>query len=66
MSEDNGKVCCSCRNCIRTKDNGRVSCTCKFFNGFMGYLQVMTGWCRHWARERKWDNEYKLHDKKNG
>lgn len=57
MSEENGKVCCNCRNCERVDNDGRIICKCKFFNGFMGYLQVMTGWCRHWARERKWDNE---------
>ena len=58
MSEANGKVCCNCRNNIRIKESdGHIKCTCKYFNGYMGYDQVMSGWCRHWAREKEQKNE---------
>ena len=57
MSEANGKVCCNCRHCKRTKDKifGTV-CSCEINDDkYLGYTEVMTGWCRHWAKERKVD-----------
>lgn len=59
MSEENGKVCCSCRHCIRTGELGNIECHCEITGKWQGYLDVMCGWCRHWARDRKWDKEGK-------
>lgn len=59
MSEANGKVCCNCGNCIRIEDGkGMVDHNeCAIDGSHLGYLDTMTYWCRHWKRERKWDNE---------
>ena len=54
MSEKNGKVCCNCRHCIRIKtDNVHVECRCDINNAYLGYISVMTKWCRRWAKEKK-------------
>ncbi len=57
MSEENGKVCCNCRHCIRVekkrKDNvSYIECQCDIDNRYLGYLTVMTHWCRRWARDK--------------
>lgn len=53
MSEENGKVCCNCRHNKRYHDEGgMVYCECQVSGKWLGYIQVMTGWCRHWAKER--------------
>lgn len=59
MSEQNGKVCCNCRHCIRKKSyvgmlNGgyMVACYCDIDSSYLGYIVVMTHWCRHWSKER--------------
>ncbi len=54
MSEENGKVCCNCRHNARKKDiyNGGTICVCDIDDRYLGYIEVMTGWCRHWAKER--------------
>lgn len=59
MSVENSKVCCNCRHCIRERDEETLytHCYCEVDNCYLGYMTVMTWWCRHWARERKWDNE---------
>jgi len=54
MSIENGKVCCNCRHDIRTKDkDGDIKNTCDIDGSYIGYVKCMTGWCRHWAKERK-------------
>lgn len=54
MSVENGKVCCNCRHCIRVKlpEYGTI-CHCEVTGNDMGYVQVMDGWCRHWAKEKE-------------
>lgn len=52
MSVENGKVCCNCRHNIRTKDK-RVKNTCDIDGCYIGYVQCMTGWCRHWAKDKE-------------
>lgn len=58
MSEQNGKVCCNCRHNIRSKDKKYdiIVCYCDIDNAHLSYSEVMTGWCRHWAKERKWED----------
>lgn len=52
MSEENGKVCCNCRHNIRKPEKDHIVCYCEVQdNKYMGYIEVMTGWCRHWAKE---------------
>lgn len=53
MSEANGKVCCNCKHCIRIREGGACYCKCEIIDKFLHYTQVMTGWCRHWAKEKK-------------
>lgn len=59
MSVENGKVCCNCRHCIRYRDiHDRVGCVCEIDDKYMGYAQVMEGWCRHWATDvKKWEEK---------
>ena len=54
MSVENGKVCCNCRHDIRTKDNdGDIKTTCDIDGSYIGYVKCMTGWCRHWAKDKE-------------
>ena len=60
MSEENGKVCCNCRHCIRkTAPDGYVTCHCEIDdNRYIGYIECMIGWCKHWATDAKyWEQE---------
>ena len=52
MSEENGKVCCNCRHNKRYRDErGMFYCKCEVNGERLHYVGVMTGWCRHWAKE---------------
>lgn len=54
MSEENGKVCCNCRHNKRYQDkSGMIRCECEVSGKRLGYVQVMDGWCRHWAKEKE-------------
>ena len=53
MSEENGKVCCNCRHNLRVWKKDYCHCICEIDGKRMSYIQVMSGWCRHWAKERK-------------
>ncbi len=57
MSAENGKVCCNCRHDIRYNVAGTIQTVCDIDNHYIGYVQCFEGWCRHWARETKWDKE---------
>ena len=59
MSVENGKVCCNCRHCKRiTKEHGkRIECRCDRDNAYLTYTNVLSYWCRHWAKERVAENE---------
>ena len=56
MSEENGKVCCNCWHNIRHRDiHDQVMCICEVDDHYIGYMECMEGWCRHWASdEKKW------------
>lgn len=52
MSVETGKVCCNCRHDIRQYlEDGHVHNYCDVEHKYMGYVEVMEGWCRHWAKE---------------
>ena len=55
MSVENGKVCCNCRHCIRVERPHEFTSTyCEIDNmRYIGYVECLEGWCRHWAMERK-------------
>lgn len=54
MSEENGKVCCNCRHCIRTSGKTNyVTCHCDIDGSWLSYVTVMTFWCRHWSKGRE-------------
>ena len=52
MSEENGKVCCNCRHNIREGKGADIHCRCDVTGDYLGYVRVMTYWCRHWSKER--------------
>ena len=56
MSEENGKVCCNCRHNIRKREvmfqETFINCYCDIDNHYIGYIECMEDWCRHWAKER--------------
>ena len=53
MSEANGKVCCNCRHNKRYQnESGMIQCECEVSGKRLGYVQVMDGWCRHWAKDK--------------
>ena len=56
MSVGNGKVCCNCRHNIRCPQDGnraRIECHCDIDNHYIGYIECMEYWCRHWAKEKE-------------
>lgn len=58
MSEENGKVCCNCRHNKRYHDEGgMIYCECEVSGDWLSYVRVMTGWCRHWAKESEEDSD---------
>jgi hypothetical protein len=56
MSVDNGKVCCNCRHNIRHYEDKGGACYCDIDNHYIGYVECMVHWCRHWSKE-KTENE---------
>lgn len=61
MSEKNGKVCANCRHCKRENLNGYTRVYCEIDGWALSYVKVMSGWCRHWAKEKA--NDYILHER---
>ena len=57
MSEENGKVCCNCRHNIRISDMGNIRCKCEIHGFYIGYVACFEHWCRHWARDKKFDKQ---------
>ena len=55
MSVENGKVCCNCRHCIRSRDQkyNIIVCRCEVHGRYLSYSSVMEGWCRRWSREKE-------------
>lgn len=52
MSVENGKVCCNCRHNIRIGEITSIECHCDLDNHYIGYIDCMTHWCRHWSRDK--------------
>ena len=52
----NEKVCCNCRHNIRKNKSGRIECECEITKEYIGYIQCMNSRCRHWAKEKKWED----------
>ena len=50
------RVCCNCEHNKRTSEKTYIRCNCKLDGHYIGYVECMTGWCRHWKKDRKWDN----------
>lgn len=57
MSEENGKVCCSCGHNVRTDTKHGVECNCDIDGHYIGYIECMEHWCRRWKRDRTWDKK---------
>ena len=55
--EPNPRCCCNCRHNIRIVGHRRIKCHCEVTNKNMGYVQVMEGWCKHWAKEKEESDE---------
>lgn len=56
MSVENEKVCCNCKY----KRNNEIYCWCNFTGRYLSYAEVMTGWCRHWAKDKEVENDNKI------
>ena len=54
------RVCCNCGNCQRIPLKEHIETRCAIDDHYIGYIECFSQWCRHWKRERKWD------EKKNG
>lgn len=37
---------------IRHYEDKGGACYCDIDNHYIGYIECMEGWCRHWAKER--------------
>ena len=59
MSAENGKVCCNCRHCIRSRDEkyNIVVCRCEVFDRYLSYAEVMASCCERWAKVKEEENE---------
>ena len=55
------RVCCNCEHNIRREVTGLgkpfITCDCELDGHYIGYVECMTGWCRHWKKERKWEGK---------
>ena len=56
MAERN-RCCCNCRHNIRSGPIGQTVCHCEIDHHYISYVANFEGWCRRWAKEKKWDNE---------
>lgn len=59
MSVENNKVCCNCKHNIRTGEIGNIQCHCDIDSSYIGYIQCMEYWCRHWSKEKGRQNNEK-------
>lgn len=55
-SNNEEKVCCSCRHNIRIGDLANIKCFCELDNHYIGYVECMTMRCRRWAKNREVDD----------
>jgi len=53
MSVENNKVCCNCRHNIRTGEIVNIQCHCEIDGSYIGYVQCMEHWCRHWSKDKE-------------
>lgn len=54
MSVENGKVCCNCRYNVGDRGNdNKIYCWCNIEERYLSYVEVMIGWCRHWAKDKE-------------
>ena len=58
MSE---RVCCNCRRNQRIPLKDHVECRCQIDNHYISYVECMSGWCRHWAKD-EWQEKEAKHD----
>lgn len=47
-----GNVCYNCSHRIREWVDGDFRSKCEMSDEYLGYVQVMEHWCRHWAKEK--------------
>lgn len=46
------KVCFNCRHCNGSSNSSDDKYHCNANGSDMGYVECVTGWCRHWSKER--------------
>lgn len=52
------RVCCNCRHNQRCELPEDIQCFCEIDGRWMGYVETMTGWCKHWASdEMEWKDD---------
>jgi len=60
MSVENGKVCCNCKYRRDRGDDNKIYCWCNFTGRYLSYAELMTGWCRHWSKDKEVENDNKI------
>lgn len=50
------RVCCNCRHNIRVPARSGIETHCEIDGHWISYLECMSGWCRRWAKDHKFDN----------
>lgn len=52
------RVCCNCGNNIRTADDmGYITCHCQIDGHYISYVQCFEGWCSHWRKEKRHEED---------
>lgn len=59
MSVENGKVCCNCRHNIGKPKQTYIEYYCEIDNHYIWYTECITGWCRHWSKDKVGDTDGK-------
>ena len=54
MIEENEKVCCNCKHCIRSHDKmyDMTVCRCEKNDEYLSYAKIMGGSCEDWEGEQ--------------
>lgn len=54
MNEENEKVCCNCKHCIRKHDDiyDMTVCQCEKDDRYLTYAEIREGSCEDWEKER--------------
>lgn len=49
------RTCVNCGHNKRIPMRTYIECRCDLDNHYIGYVECFVHWCRHWKRDRKFD-----------